>query len=696
MDRRYASCDCGSGKAFKFCCEPIYGDIQRAYEQDDLGQHDTAVRIMDEVTSKHPKNPQAWGMKAKLLAQHGKVEQAEAALEEAFKLNAEYPFGLLLRANFRFAEGEYAGALLLARRSAEAYAPDATDALGEVYAIIHDCETRMHRPVAARAALKLVMRFKPDVEETQQLWDSRYGPGGALPEAVRKEYSLRSPVKDDPKRRAAWDRALASARGPRLGELVKVFEQLTAEDAEDVSAWFNLGLARAWQGDNRGALEALDRSLERETDDAKAEEAATLQEVLRMGRGLEEICDYREYAFVHQFQDPAPVGEMLKEWVQSYRLLPLPQREDGHFAGMLLETTAPGLITVGSPPTDEARLAGYIAIVGPVIRIWGPRQETIERLRDECRQKLSMVVGEGQVDVQPGNYVDVPADAILFPARPEAKLTKERLIEHAQKFYEDTWPHQPRRSLSSNSPMDAVGSPVLRRKLLGVVRFLQDCAALGILKEYDFDRLRSRLGLNAGGAGQAAAGGVPQNFSVLSSAELGALAQAELTPDQLEQAFQAALKLDAQELAQHFARKLVALPGEAGKPDRYPWYSYLLQRSLLEGQLDDALNMVDEGERVDCERNGGQRRNDYELQRGKVHVRRKEGEQARDVFRSLLDRVPSDVGYRTAATEAMLSLKRGPDALRFAEEGVADARKRNDRGSEEHFQELMAAAKKLG
>ena len=51
---------------------------------------------------------------------------------------------------------------------------------------------------------------------------------------------------------------------------------------------------------------------------------------------------------------------------------------------------------------------------------------------------------------------------------------------------------------------------------------------------------------------------------------------------------------------------------------------------------------------------------------------------------------------RAAAAEAMLSLRQGPRALRFAEEGVAQARKQNDRDSEGHLMELAAAAKKQG
>jgi hypothetical protein len=180
----------------------------------------------------------------------------------------------------------------------------------------------------------------------------------------------------------------------------------------------------------------------------------------------------------------------------------------------------------------------------------------------------------------------------------------------------------------------------------------------------------------------------------MGAAELAGLNAGGLTFEQLEQAYQAAQKLDAEELAAHFARALVARPAHPERPDRFPWYSYLVQRALKEGDKDAALDLVNEGERVDCEQNEGRRRNDYELRRGQVHTRRGEADAAEDVFRRLIERVPTNLRFRGAAAEAMLSLKQGARALRFAEEGLAAARQANDRDSEQYLLELVNAARK--
>ena len=54
----------------------------------------------------------------------------------------------------------------------------------------------------------------------------------------------------------------------------------------------------------------------------------------------------------------------------------------------------------------------------------------------------------------------------------------------------------------------------------------------------------------------------------------------------------------------------------------------------------------------------GQRRNDYELRRAQVHVKRGEAEAAQDVFQRLIDRVPANLDYRGKAAEAMAARAR--------------------------------------
>jgi tetratricopeptide (TPR) repeat protein len=686
----YEPCTCGSGKKFKWCCQPIFVHINRAWEQEAGGQHDRALLVMEAVARENQGNPEAWGQLARLLFAQGKNEEAERALQKAFDINPNYPAGLLLRASIRYQEGEARGALLLARRAAEAYHPDARPHLAEAYYLIFQCEMRMNRPVAAHAALRLVMRFAPGEEEVRKSLDALFGSEGRLPAAARREHTFRTSQRST---------AVQSVDTPRLSDLVRVFAPRTKDDPNDAAAWFNLGLAHAWLGDNSAALEALRRYVDLESDENAAGEAAALMEVLRCGQGLEDDGDYQEHVFSYQFRDPQPIVNLLQEWERSGRLASLPTQQEGMFMGLVLELNTAGLITVGAPPSDAGRLGGYVIVVGNHFQFTSPLKEPFDRLRDEVRQRLSLGLTEVQESRTPMQFQDVTAEALLFPLK-RAEDNAQRVLDHARKHYEETWIHKPRRVLSGNTPLDAAAHPTLRKHLRGVIQFIQDCAKGTTIEGYDFDGLRRKLGLTP--AGSASAGpttaanvpGVSADVAAMGAAELAGLNADNLSEEQLEQAYQAAVKLDAEELAANFARLLIARPMVPNKTDRFPWYSYLTQFALKTGNKDAALDYVNEGEKADCEHNEGRRRNDYEWRRGQVHVKRGEVEEAAEVFQRLIERVPDNFRYRGSAAEAMLSLRQAARALRFAEEGIAAAQQANDRDSEQYLQELAAAAKK--
>src|SRR5437899_560037 len=222
----YSPCPCGSGKKFKWCCQPLHVQIEKAFRLDADGQHEAALRTMDELVNAHPANPEAWGRKAQLLLQNGRLDDAENALQKAMEINPQYPFGYLLRGMFRQQEREWAGALLLYRKAAELYDPDAKDILAEVYSLIADTELKVNRPIAARAALKMCMHLRPS-EELSRDMEEIFGAKSQLPESARREYIFASPPPEaSADRRAAWSRALSGAATGRLTDAAHAFEQL--------------------------------------------------------------------------------------------------------------------------------------------------------------------------------------------------------------------------------------------------------------------------------------------------------------------------------------------------------------------------------------------------------------------------------------------------------------------------------------
>ena len=53
----YSPCPCGSGKKFKWCCQPIHAQIAKVYAMDEEGQHEASVRAMDAIVAEHSIHP---------------------------------------------------------------------------------------------------------------------------------------------------------------------------------------------------------------------------------------------------------------------------------------------------------------------------------------------------------------------------------------------------------------------------------------------------------------------------------------------------------------------------------------------------------------------------------------------------------------------------------------------------------------
>jgi tetratricopeptide (TPR) repeat protein len=690
----YTPCPCGSGKKFKWCCQPIHVQMDKAFRQEAEGQHDAALRTMDEIIAAHSANPEPLGRKAQILYDLGKTEEAEDTLQKALDLNPRYPFGHLLRGLFRRHEGEVVGALLQFRKAADLYDPEATTMIARVYELIGESELKLNRPVAARAALQIVLRCLPNDAENAQAFEEVFGSQSRLPEAARREYAFQSPpASANPARRAAWDQALTLSEVPRLTDLAAAFEKLTSEDAEDAAAWYNLGVARAWLGENRTALEALDNYVTRELDEGRAGAAWALGEVLRCGHDMEDQADYIEYSFLYQVRDLQRLIGLLGQWEQEQRLAGVQvSEEQGILSGLVLE--AVNALTAESAANQLPRLAAQLLILGGRLSLSNSNAAALEKVRKELEQRAGPTLSAPQARRDAVPFHEVLSEAVVIPVgiREEADA-KQRMADSMSHFFEDTWIHRPLRSLSQIPPVDAAGHASLRRKLIGVVQFLEQCAAPGGYA-YDFNGLRRKLGLMATAPTASQGPGGP-DIAAMNAAELSGLSADALTDEQAEQAYQTALKLDARDLAGVFARSLVSRPPNPGRSDRYPWYGHLVQLALTEGNTDAALDYLNEGEKADCEQNEGRRRNDYEQRRGQILARRGEADQAQDVFDRLIARLPSELRYRGTAAEAMLAARQGARALAFAEAGLAKAREKNERDSEEYFKELVSAAKRV-
>lgn len=716
----YVSCPCGSGKKFKWCCAPFYSQVEKAFGQERVNQHEAATQTIRELTKTHGDQPAVWGYFAQFLYNSaGQVqsdeersklaEQAEEALTQALKLNPNFGMAHFLRGMFRLNEGEMLGALILFRKAAEAYDPEATDQLAEVYDRIFRFELMMNRPVASRAALERMVNLLPGDAEVREQFDALFGSEARLPNCAKKAYSFRPTAK--PVSEAAATGKLSDAR--------KAFEHLTTATPGDPAAWFNLGLTLAWMGEHPKALDSLLKSVELETDDHRAEEAAALAEVLRCGQGMENEADYLEQSVAFPIRDPQPIMQWLQGMAEAGRLLGVQQdRENGSMSAMVVEEL-PSLLAVGG--VTMAKVVAKLHIAQGFVRFSHPDRETVAAVADDFRTRVNLAVEAGQNMTTPVNFGDVALEALAYPTQSASlEQAEEKLRDRARHFFEEVWIHRVRKSLAGNSPVDATGSATMRKRTFGAIKFIEDCftgivphkkigEATVPMEVYDFANLRHKLGLEYVSAAPphvdvpadptpAAPASPPpaakREIGAMNAAELASLDIATASVDQLEQAMRAALKLDARELAVAFAQAGILKPHDATKPDRYPLYATAILGAQAEGGIPKALEVATQGEQYDAEHNGGGRAVEFGLKKAQLHVKAKDVDGAAAAFESLIAKHPDEGKFYTTAAEEMLRMKNGAKALSFAEKGLAKARSLGNRDLEGHCLELQEAAKR--
>jgi tetratricopeptide (TPR) repeat protein len=682
----YAPCPCGSGKQFKWCCQPYYGLVEKALHLHEQGQHAAAEQAVTQLVEKHPKIPQAWGYQAEVFFLNDKPERADAALQKAFELDPNFAYGHWLRGLMRLNEGEVVGALLLFRKTAELLDPNAKGILAQVNARVAELELQNNRPVAAREAMRRAIDAAPQTQELRQAFDSVFGPDSRLPLAARQEYALRPTSAAQP---------AEAANLARLTQAVQVHEAFAQQNASDPAAWFNIGVLRAWLGDNQRAIEALVKSEELDTDEGQAAEAGALVEILRCGHGLEALADFVEHRAYLEIRDPDAVGTLLGDWGRSGRLLIVnADRENGFFSGLVLEDEPDFGVNVGTP---VAKLQSYMLLEGMAVRFWHPNRESLDKVVAELRDKVQLGVAEPQYEVGAAQFSDVVAGIMLFPTKPGAdpEAVEQKMKDRSREFFEETWINRRLKALDGTSPLDAAAHPTLKKRLPGLIRFMEQCL-LGVNPReegkaptvlYDFDRLRRKLGLTTAPA----AAGAAIDFDTLSPAGLADLKPDALSDEDVGRAFRAANKLDASDLATTFAKAAV---GRESLADRYQFFSHLIRSARDEGNAAEELRWHEAGEQADAATNEARRRDDYALGRGRALARQGKVNEAYSVFKEVIGRSGNTLAVYGPAAEAMLGRNEPKLALEFAESGLAVARKQNSRDGEQQFLELVEAAKK--
>ena len=366
---------------------------------------------------------------------------------------------ILLRGSFRRAEGEITGALLLFRKAAEHYDPEAKELLAHIYTLIFDCEMKLNHPVAARAAAQIALRYEPNTNELRQGLEAVFGPQNPnLIPAAKLEYKyLPCPPSATAEQRAVWQGVLQAASTGKLVDAMRAFEGLTRSDANDAPAWYNLALTQAWIGNSVAALESLDKYVSLEADEEAAARAWTLAQVLCLGQGMEDHADVVEYSVTTALANPQGFVEVLGKLDQEGLLTGVRvEKEEGVLTGVIVEKPGPAL-TAELEAKQNPTLGAYLALMGNILRLWNTSKDALDRTQRLLKERAGATLGESYPARGPAKFFDLLSECLIFPrlaseaefeprhARASGKVLRGNLDPSPAQGARERRPHRRRR-----------------------------------------------------------------------------------------------------------------------------------------------------------------------------------------------------------------------------------------------------------
>jgi hypothetical protein len=412
---------------------------------------------------------------------------------------------------------------------------------------------RAQRPLAAWASWQQALRLKPDDEAATRALEVLRD-AVEWPEVARKTQRLRGPEGED--RRARWD-SLIEQREATLSDPAEasgVFAQLVTDDEGDASAWWNLGVCRAWTGDNVEAIHALDRfvTLTAEWDLDAAAAAWTLAELLRHGGGAEELADEMTHSFELSWSEervsltgwlesranvverPAPrdpeSNQLIAEGRRIFEWLDRPMPQADQIRGV----------------RDVPRLVALLIVDGNQARISSPDRLAFESLTEELNIAFPFCIHDCRCTPLPLKMLDQLVATGRLPEGLELDQKDQLTRELVEDYFENRWIGRARTGLDGSKPSwivvvnswsnlhrtisagsippeferDPKTSTVSRAKLTGIIKFYEQMSnrvfSRSLYQGYPFDRLRRRVGL------------VPEEPSFIDAADLSCASENEL------------------------------------------------------------------------------------------------------------------------------------------------------------------------
>ena len=461
------------------------------------------------------------------------------------------------------------------------------------------------RPLAAWACWQGVLRQNPENKAATEALAS-LAEALDLPDVARKPLRFLPP--EGEARRLRWNGVFqqsAADFGPGFQAdptaAAVLFRGLWDDDPADASAAWNLAICLAWAGSNRAAVDALETylNLTAAHQPHQAADAWTLAELLRHGAGAEELADCVTLSVILEM---VTIGNDPDDFMASFghlaRYRELAGQAVGVIAADLLERP------LRSGPAAEPILASAVASGGKVKLSAPASAESGVFFRDLTQLLGWFTQTNMRVDQTVLPIAMLDAAIVRFrlpdslPAPRRDQLTRAAVAD----FLESQWIHQPRHSLAGQTALAASqqADPAMKARLEGLVQFAEQLArrpgSRPIYQDYDFDRLRYRLGLTVR-PGKDDAKGETRHKALLwyNLPFVQSVPPESIGPENLRTAWETATACTDDALAIRLG-EIIQSRHQAlfEQVSIARWVAPFLRRDLRENALDQALKRLDE------------------------------------------------------------------------------------------------------
>ena len=292
----YAACPCGSNKKLKFCCHGLEGSIEQVVRHQSAKQYKQALQLLDALDKKHPQSAWVKNLQAFTLMMDKRGPEAVGPLTKVLQIQPDnlYSIALFGLASF-LANGWKSGKAAIQR----AFQRCPNEYPHIIYFLARSTAEFMGSigsPLAHRQYLGLAMRLASEENRENVFMELIEFDGDTkIPYILRGTHDLvpvAGEVAFEKEVRKSVKLAFLGCNEGAAGLFAKLAEsaeaelaglagdEATAKRAVVASLWWNSGLCRAWDGDEKSAAESLHRSAKHADDLDAAVEAETLAQTL--------------------------------------------------------------------------------------------------------------------------------------------------------------------------------------------------------------------------------------------------------------------------------------------------------------------------------------------------------------------------------------------------------------------------------